>query len=364
MKINILTTGRFHLLDLARELSKQGHDVKFYTYVTPRRCRFYGLDKNIVSSYLWFAAPFLFLGKIFPKSDLVKKITIYAIDRYVSLVMRDADVCIGLGSIFNHTLKVAKSKKQTYILEWGSMHILDQLQMFAKTHSQWSIERELWEYEMADYISIPANHVKRTFENRGISNQKLIVNPYGVDLLQFFPTEYSGEFDLIAVGGWRQEKGCDLIIELCEKHPEISFLHVGSLVNMDFPLLPNMKHVDAVDQKELIKYYAKAKVFILPSRADGFGLVMVQAIACGLPIVFSKYTGGSTLRELMKEKKWAIEMDDFTSDELYNCVVKALDLANTQTFNRNYIGDDINNFTWKEYGRRYNNNLKAILKYE
>ena len=53
-----------------------------------------------------------------------------------------------------------------------------------------------------------------------------------------------------------------------------------------------------------------------------------------------------------------------SSDELYNCVIKALELANTQTSNRNYIGDDINNFSWEEYGRRYNNNLKAILKYE
>ena len=33
MKINIASTHRFHLLDLARELERQGHDVKFYSYV-------------------------------------------------------------------------------------------------------------------------------------------------------------------------------------------------------------------------------------------------------------------------------------------------------------------------------------------
>lgn len=46
MKINIASTHRFHLLDLARELERQGHDVKFYSYVPTQRCTQFGLNKK------------------------------------------------------------------------------------------------------------------------------------------------------------------------------------------------------------------------------------------------------------------------------------------------------------------------------
>lgn len=46
MKINIASTHRFHLLDLARELEKQGHDVKFYSYVPQKDVSNLGLIKK------------------------------------------------------------------------------------------------------------------------------------------------------------------------------------------------------------------------------------------------------------------------------------------------------------------------------
>lgn len=354
MKINVITTGRFHLLDLARELSTHGHDVKFYSYVSRKRCVSFGMKTGDVCSYLWFAAPFLFLCKLFPKSESLQKLKIFAIDYFMGHYMRDADVCIGLGSIFNYTLRCAKKRGQTYILEWGSMHILDQLRIFNVQHPQWTIDRELWEYEHADYISIAANHVKDTFVSQGISESKLFVNPYGVNLSDFYPTVYTGAYDIIAVGGWRYEKGSDLIIEMLRDHPELRFLHVGALAGMEFPDLPNMTHVNPVDQRELVKYYAKAKVFILPSRGEGLALVQAQALACGLPVVCSRFTGGSTLQGFLNEKKWIVELDSLSSSALYSCIMLALQSPLNLETPRNFLSDSIERFSWKSYGNRYN----------
>ena len=44
---------------------------------------------------------------------------------------------------------------------------------------------KLLEYELADYISIPSSFVKKTFLEQGIEKNKLLINPYGVDLLEF-----------------------------------------------------------------------------------------------------------------------------------------------------------------------------------
>ena len=41
-KINILSQGRFHMLDLARELDHTGFDIKFYSFIPTSRCIKFG----------------------------------------------------------------------------------------------------------------------------------------------------------------------------------------------------------------------------------------------------------------------------------------------------------------------------------
>ena len=95
-------------------------------------------------------------------------------------------------------------------------------------------------------------------------------------------------------------------------------------MDMQFPESANMKHIEAVDQNTLIKYYAKAKIFVLPSREEGLALVQPQAIACGLPVVCSKFTGGKDIGEVTDLKEWIFEMKDFSLAALEEEVSKAL----------------------------------------
>lgn len=362
MRINIAATHRFHLLDLARELEKQGHDVRFYSYVPTKRCMSFGLRKECCKSMLWIALPFLILSKIFPKSNQIIYIRNSILDWYLSCLMRPCDMFIFLGSVYRRSVQTAKCKYNAItILEWGSKHIIEQLKMFNKldTYPAKLLDREVVQYEHADYISIPTLHVKESFLKYHVDEWKLIVNPYGVDLKQFHPTRLSGRYDIIMVGGWRYEKGCDLLINVCRKY-HYSLLHVGAIVNLDFPESPYMHHVDAVNQNTLITYYSQARIFVLPSRSDGFGMVLSQALACGLPIVCSKETGGRDLKNLLSDKKWIIEMQDFSVEDLNRCIKEALLLSKTQTGKRNYAHDDIYNLTWEAYGKRYNMNIERV----
>ena len=70
------------------------------------------------------------------------------------------------------------------------------------------VERELMEYQEADYISIPSHYVKETFVRQGIPAAKLIQTPYGVDLSNFHPVPKQDKiFRIIHCGALNIRKG-------------------------------------------------------------------------------------------------------------------------------------------------------------
>jgi len=365
MRINIASYGgRNWLLDTARELEKHGHDVKFYSYLPTKRALKFGLKKECNKSYFIVALPFLFLLWITKRSNWSLFVFHYFFDLYLAYATPSCDIFIGQSPMHVYALKKIKKKyNATIILERGTSHVLEQIKALATNPAlkgkspmpQYFIKRDLKGYELADYISVPSEIVKSTFLLNNTPITKLIVNPFGVSLNQFGPTILSKTevYDLIMVGQWSHRKGCDLLTEVCIKH-NYTLIHVGSIIDIDFPNSPNFKHYDAVDQIKLKEYYAKAKVFVLPSREEGLALVQPQAVACGLPIVCSKYTGGRDLKQFIDDDMWIIEMENLNITDLNNCILTALSLSSMQSNERSYSSNIIDKLSWQAYGNRYN----------
>lgn len=370
MKINILSPGRFYVCDLARELDKQGHDVKFYSYVPTKRAMKFGLPKKCSKSVLGFVLPFIALNRLFPKIKWIKMVRTIVQDYITAFYMRKCDVLIAMSGSFVYAVEKAKKQGAIIILERGSKHILEQRRILESIPSlqgtkpvpDINVKRELEGYVLADYISIAFQHVKESFLLHNYPEEKLFINPYGVDLKMFYPAlDTVKEYDVIMVGGWSYRKGCDLIIEAL-RDTQLKFLHVGGLVDMEFPKIKNFTHVDSVDETSLIRYYNKAKVFILPSREDGFGMVLSQAVACGLPVVCTKDTGGEDLRNYLSDKKWITVITPTNAIELRRGIEEALNLCNELPGNYNYAGDAKKELTWEAYGKRYSEFLTKITQ--
>lgn len=367
--VNVASSGgRSHMLDLARELIKYGYEVNFYSYVPTSRSLKFGLPKKNNKSYAWLYAPFHLLFKITRKADWALYLFHLSFDFLVSLIMKPCDVFIGHSPMHVRSLKKAKSKyKAKVILERGTSHVLEQIKALEKNPAlngrpvmkKMFIKRDLAGYQLADFISVGSDHVKNTFLKQGFNNNKIFVNNYGVSLNEFGATCLNSEenYDLIFVGQWCYRKGCDLIENLCRDY-KYSLIHVGSVVDIPFPKMSNMISFGVVDQKELIKYYSKAKVFLLPSREEGLALVQAQALICGLPILCSKFTGGRDLRHYLNDKDFILELDELNIKEMKKGVENALKLATTQINMRTYINPQkINQLTWEGYGDRYNDFL-------
>jgi starch synthase len=367
MRINIAASHRFHLLDLARELENLGHEVRFYSYIPTKRAVSFGLSQKSSFSLYYFMIPFLALFKLSKGAEWSVKIIDNVLDYYLALFMKPCDIYIALGTVYKVSISTAKRRYNAItILEWGSKHIDEQQGILnaipgVKKQGDYFNDRSKSGYDRADYIAIASDHVKQSFIMHGFSSGNLLQNPYGVDLSMFKPTFLMEDnvFDVIMVGGWSYRKGCDLLIDFF-KDSKLTFIHVGPIIDLPFPSNSNMLHVDSVDQRELIRYYSQAKIFVLASREEGLAMVQSQALVCGLPIVCTKDTGGRDLKAFLKNQDWIIEMEEFSKSELDRCISKALDLAKTQRGERSYAKGIEDMLSWKAYGMRYNNNLIGL----
>ena len=147
----------------------------------------------------------------------------------------------------------------------------------------------------------------------------------------------------------------------CKKY-NYSLLHIGAISDVEFPNEINFKHHNTVPESELVNYYSKAKVFVLLSKDEGLALVQPQAVACGLPLVITKHTGGDDLLQYIDNKNYIKVVDNFNDiDEIGINIQNALDIANSQIGTRKYCNIE-NKLSWKAYGERLNKILFSIVK--
>lgn len=364
MKIVIASTGRAHLLDTARELLCQGNEVHFYSYTSKKNCVNLGFSLDNFHSLRFLMFPFLVIDKIFQK-EWTRTLLRLAIDNFMALLLPKCDVFICKSPNFPYSMKKAKRKGALVLLDRGSTHV----RKFNKLLEEYKgiLQPEFYckldeaQYKLADYIVVGSNYVADSFVEYGIPHKRLFVNNYGFGMKNFYPTELqSDHYDLIFVGQWCKRKGCDLLKDYIETHPNHSLLHVGSVIDVQMPSTDNFKHIDSVSEPELIKYYSRAKVFILPSRDEGLALVQLQAVACGLPLVITYNTGGSDLLQYIDDNKWINIMQSFSMTEMELKVETAIKLADSQHGYRLYCHDLENKVSWYAYGKRYNEFLKSI----
>lgn len=144
-----------------------------------------------------------------------------------------------------------------------------------------------------------ANMVKKSFLN--IYPIRTIYN--GIDLDVFQPTdsdfkEKNGLLKKKIVLGvsfnWGYEKGLDVFIELAHLLPhDYVIVLVGTNENVEKNIPPNIISIRQTEnQKQLAEIYTAADVFINPTREEVLGLVNLEALACGTPVITFK-TGGS-----------------------------------------------------------------------
>lgn len=232
------------------------------------------------------------------------------------LAVQSADLLIGTDDASRDAFQVARPGGVICVLELSIAH--------AKTiHRIMAEERELNpefgaaadvsvieqedrvqyvtdETRLSDYVIVNSSFTKQSLVENGIDSQKVYVVPLGVDVDLFCPAPErvpnDKELRVLFVGTVDQRKGIGYLLEAVHQlRPNYNVtltlcgpLHPGvqkcERYRNDYRALGRIDHV------QLPEIYRQADVFVLPSLVEGFGRVIVEAMACGLPVIATPHT--------------------------------------------------------------------------
>jgi len=165
------------------------------------------------------------------------------------------------------------------------------------------LERRRREWHLADLIVVNSTFTRKTFAQAGLDTSKVVVVPLGapdsVSASDGPPT--AGPFRFLWAGSFAIHKGAHHLLKAwrmlhATKDAELDVFGTWKLPDRLRNGLPSSIHFHgAISQAELFRRYGEADVLVFPTLCDGFGMVVTEAFAHGLPVITTDRAGAADL---------------------------------------------------------------------
>lgn len=211
------------------------------------------------------------------------------------------------------------------------------------------------ESRMADHWICASSFTKQTLVENGAAAERIHVVPYGVDLERFQPKHVerprNAPLRVLFVGTVCERKGIRYLFDA------IDSLTAGSVdlticgrsagpVSGRASTRARLRRF--VSSEELVHEYQSADVFVFPSLLEGFGHVLLEAMACGLPVISTTRTAAP---DLVRQGQEGFVIPPGNARELARCLEFFIsNPENTRTMGR-AARVRAEEFTWTKFRR-------------
>jgi phosphatidyl-myo-inositol dimannoside synthase len=217
----------------------------------------------------------------------------------------------------------------------------------------WEPSRSLLTRQLAStvdaFISVSRVSAERFSGWSRVPMQRAFILPNCVDLNHFRPQQrdmmlvkrYGLQSSRVILTMGRlalheRYKGFDEVIEampaMLKRFPDLKYLIIGDGLDRvrleakaaGLGLSDRVIFAGYISENEKVAHYNLADAYVMPSLGEGFGIVLIEAVACGVPVVGSKVDGS---REALLDGRLGRLVDPTKSDELLQSVTEALEIA-------------------------------------
>ena len=315
MKYSIYIRGRGWTFQLAEAFSKTDNLDFLVTSYPKFTVKKYNVPSNKIKSIFFLEILRRLLGKFNPLFKKLKinfdavEITDRLADTIYSLLLiKNSDfLLLGFGNSSCKIIKKAKKKniKTIFFLNNSSPSYrkvvkdeYDKLGLSTLYRSEPKIltKRINESIKMADYIGALSSFQKQTYIDEGVDESKMFLSFLGVDTSVFFPKKIKKDkFIVIHVGNNFVRKGVKYLtdafnsLKLDNSELWIVGINPRSIAERIVKIEKNNIFIDPVSEFKLPDLYNQASIFCLPTFEEGMPAVILQAMACALPVITTPY---------------------------------------------------------------------------
>jgi glycosyltransferase involved in cell wall biosynthesis len=322
-----------YVYGLSTHLQKKGHDITIFT-----RGSFSHVQKEIFNNLRIIRVQFLpvypfyihlhgiFLNRVFKKME----------DEF-DFVHIHSPLC----PVVNTTLPMISTIHTPMLVdtkiryeESGDIH--SKIEQVMGRYISYRIEKKL--IHRSDEITTVAQSVSQELLSYGLKKGRIKVMGNGVDDQLYYPNTNNSDSPYILYSGRLDyRKGLFDLIDSCKKictvHPEVFVYITGKGILLDKlknrvkhnGLQDNFRFLGFVSRERLVELYQHATVYVIPSHYEGLPTVLLEAMACGCPIVATSVSGNL---DVLTSGHDGLLIPPKSPDNMADAVIRLLDDPN------------------------------------